>query len=72
MTSATAGVPIRAMADGNTIPVLGLGTWPMDDVEAFAAVGDAFRVGYRLVDTAARYGNEAGVGRPIAASCLTR
>ena len=72
MTSATAGVPIRAMADGNTVPVLGLGTWPMDDVEAFAAVGDAFRVGYRLVDTAARYGNEAGVGRAIAASGLPR
>jgi 2,5-diketo-D-gluconate reductase A len=60
------------MADGNAVPGLGLGTWPMDDAEAFAAVGEAFRIGYRLVDTAAGYGNEAGVGRAVAASGLPR
>jgi diketogulonate reductase-like aldo/keto reductase len=60
------------MADGHAIPQLGLGTWPMDDDEAFASVGDAFRAGYRLVDTAAAYGNEAGVGRAVTASGLPR
>jgi 2,5-diketo-D-gluconate reductase A len=64
--------PTRPMSDGNTIPMLGLGTWPMDDDEAFAAIGDGFRAGYRLVDTAARYGNEAGVGRAVGASGLPR
>ena len=64
--------PTRTMADGHAIPQLGLGTWPMDDDGAFASVGDAFRAGYRLVDTAARYGNEAGVGRAVAASGLPR
>ncbi len=64
--------PTRTMADGHAIPQLGLGTWPMDDDEASACVGDAFRAGYRLVDTAARYGNEAGVGRAVAASGLPR
>ena len=64
--------PTRTMADGHAIPQLGLGTWPMDDDEAFASVGDAFRAGYRLVDTAAAYGNEAGVGRAVAASGLPR
>ena len=64
--------PTRTMADGHAIPQLGLGTWPMDDDEAFASVGDAFRAGYRLVDTAAAYGNEAGVGRAVTASGLPR
>src|SRR4051812_36245248 len=72
MTSAAAGVPVRAMADGNAVPGLGLGTWPMDDAEAFAAVGEGFRIGYRPVDTAAGDGNEAGVRRAIAASGLPR
>jgi diketogulonate reductase-like aldo/keto reductase len=44
----------------------------MDDDEAFAVIGDAFRAGYRLIDTAARYGNEAGVGRAVAAAGLPR
>ena len=64
--------PTRTMADGHAIPQLGLGTWPLDDDEAFASVGDAFRAGYRLVDTAAAYGNEAGVGRAVTASGLPR
>ena len=41
------------MLDGNDIPVLGFGTWPLDDDAAFAAVGEAIRAGYRLIDTAA-------------------
>jgi diketogulonate reductase-like aldo/keto reductase len=54
------------------MPQLGLGTWPMDDQQAFAAVGTALGIGYRLVDTAAQYGNEVGIGRAIATSEVPR
>ena len=37
--------PARPMLDGNEIPLLGFGTWPLDDAEAFVAVGAALRVG---------------------------
>jgi diketogulonate reductase-like aldo/keto reductase len=72
MTSTTTSVPTRKLADGNAMPALGLGTWPMDDDGAVAAVGDALRAGYRLVDTAANYGNEKGVGRAIRESGIAR
>ncbi len=58
--------------DGHQIPVIGLGTWPMDDAEAERAVSTALGLGYRHVDTAVKYGNERGVGRGIAASGLPR
>ncbi len=64
--------PTRTMLDGNEIPMLGFGTWPLDDDAAFTAVGEALRAGYRLIDTAARYDNEAGVGRAIAAEDIPR
>jgi 2,5-diketo-D-gluconate reductase A len=64
--------PTRTMADGNAIPQIGLGTWPLDDAGAHATVGEAFRAGYRLVDTATNYGNEAGVGRAVRESGIPR
>lgn len=64
--------PTITMNDGRAIPGIGLGTWPMDDREAETAVATALDLGYRLVDTAARYGNEVGVGRAIAASDVRR
>ncbi|NJP88335.1 aldo/keto reductase [Nonomuraea sp. FMUSA5-5] len=48
------------LADGRPMPRLGLGTWPMNDEEARQAVTHAISLGYRLIDTAASYGNEAG------------
>jgi 2,5-diketo-D-gluconate reductase A len=60
------------LRDGNSIPRLGLGTWPMDDEQAAEAVETALAVGYRLIHTAARYGNEAGVGRGIARAGVPR
>src|SRR5215475_2104549 len=54
------------------MPVIGLGTAPMDDAEAAAAVASAIEIGYRLVDTATRYGNEVGVGRGLRASGVDR
>jgi 2,5-diketo-D-gluconate reductase A len=58
--------------DGQTIPPIGLGTWPLSDAEAERAVGAALAAGYRLIDTASVYGNEAGVGRAIRASGVPR
>ena len=64
--------PTIELNDGRAMPRLGLGTWPMDDAEAEAAVGAAIEGGYRMVDTAARYGNERGVGRAVAAASVPR
>ena len=60
------------LADGHAMPVLGLGTWPLDDGGAQAVVGDALRAGYRLVDTATNYGNERGVGRAVREAQIPR
>jgi diketogulonate reductase-like aldo/keto reductase len=64
--------PTHALNDGLQLPALGLGTYPMDDLEAADAVRGALDLGYRLVDTAASYGNEAGVGQGIATSDVPR
>ena len=58
--------------DGNSIPQLGCGVWQIEDNGAADAVGTALETGYRHVDTASIYGNEAGVGRGIAASPVPR
>lgn len=65
-------IPTYTLNDGMVIPALGLGTWPMDDALAEQAVRGALGLGYRLVDTAANYGNETGVGRGVAGSGLPR
>jgi 2,5-diketo-D-gluconate reductase A len=55
-----------------TMPRLGLGTWPMTGDTAEMAVTQALSRGYRLIDTAAAYGNEDGVGRALMASGIAR
>src|ERR1700731_4466334 len=65
-------VPSIALNDENTMPVLGLGVADLSDDEAERAVSAALEIGCRLVDPAAVYGNEAGVGRAIAASGIPR
>jgi 2,5-diketo-D-gluconate reductase A len=67
-----AAVPSIALNDENTMPVLGLGVAGLSDDEAERAVSAALEIGCRLIDTAAVYGNEAGVGRAIAASGIPR
>jgi diketogulonate reductase-like aldo/keto reductase len=63
----------RALGDGNKIPQLGLGVWQVDDGEECEnAVRWALELGYRHVDTAQAYGNEASVGRAIADSGVPR
>ena len=70
-------VPASALTRGTNgeevlIPQLGLGTYKVPDDEAERVVHDALEVGYRHIDTAQMYGNEAGVGRAIAACDLPR
>ena len=71
MTSAAA-IPTVTLNDDNTIPVIGLGVGELSDSETEQAVSTALEAGYRLIDTAAAYGNEQAVGRAIAASGLPR
>ncbi|MGW5510330.1 aldo/keto reductase [Streptomyces albogriseolus] len=65
-------IPQHTLDDGTMIPALGLGTWPMDDAEAERAVTSALHAGYRLIDTAANYRNETGVGRAVAGAGVPR
>ncbi len=64
--------PTVAIADAVAMPLLGLGTWQASDREAYHAVGTALDLGYRLIDTATMYGNEAAVGRAVRDSGLAR
>lgn len=64
--------PNLTFNDGNTIPQLGYGVWQVEDNVAEKVVRQAFEAGYRHIDTAKIYGNEAGVGRAIASSGLSR
>lgn len=66
------GIPTHTLNDGTALPAIGLGTWPMADAQAEQAVREALTAGYRLVDTAANYRNETGVGRGIASSGVPR
>ena len=65
-------VPNLAFNDGRRIPQLGFGVWQVPPEEAATHVATALEAGYRHVDTAAAYGNEAGVGKAIAESGLSR
>lgn len=62
--------PTLTFNDGHTIPQLGYGVWQVEDDIAEKVVRQAFEAGFRHVDTAKIYGNEAGVGRAIASSGL--
>ena len=65
-------VPTITLDNGVEIPQLGLGVWQIEDEIVTDVVTTAFEAGYRHIDTAAIYGNEAGVGRAIAAADLPR
>lgn len=54
------------------MPRLGLGVWRVPDDAAEAAVREALKVGYRSIDTAEMYQNEAGVGRGLATAGVDR
>ena len=65
-------VPRLGLNDGHSIPQLGLGMWQTGDGKAPEIVGAAIGAGYRLIDTATNYGNEAGVGRALEGSVVPR
>jgi diketogulonate reductase-like aldo/keto reductase len=58
--------------NGVRMPILGFGVYQMTDAECEASVLEALRIGYRLIDTAAIYGNEEAVGRALKASGVPR
>lgn len=58
--------------NGVKMPMMGFGTWQMDDDQAATAVRQAIETGYRLIDTAAFYNCEEGVGRGIRESGIPR
>jgi 2,5-diketo-D-gluconate reductase A len=72
VTGDSGAAPWIALNDENTMPVLGLGVADLSDDETERAVSAALEIGCRLIDTAAAYGNEAAVGRAIAASGIPR
>ncbi len=72
METATVDVPHLAMHDGRTIPQLGFGVFLVEESDAQRVVEEALAAGYRHIDTAMIYRNEAGVGRAIAASGIPR
>ena len=65
-------VPALELHDGVEIPQLGFGVFQVPPEQTQAVVEEALAVGYRHVDTAAAYRNEAGVGDAIAASGIPR
>ena len=72
MTAATQ-VPTVTLNNGIQMPLLGFGVFQVADLkECERAVSDALRIGYRLIDTAASYGNEEAVGNAIKRSGVPR
>jgi 2,5-diketo-D-gluconate reductase B len=57
---------------GGSMPIVGFGTWPLSEAEAEQCVSTALELGYRHIDTAQMYKNEAGVGRALKKSGLKR
>jgi len=58
-------IPHLTLNDGHTIPQLGTGVWQIPDAETGAVVASAIEKGFRLIDAAFIYGNEAGVGEGL-------
>ena len=65
-------VPHLMLNNGVTVPQLGFGVFQVPQEQTQHVVEDALEAGYRHIDTAAAYGNEAAVGAAIAASGVPR
>ena len=71
--ASTADGPARVLADGNQLPMLGLGVWQVPSgPECVQAVRWALESGYRHIDTAQAYGNEESVGTALRDSGVPR
>ena len=71
-TSPAATVPSIDLHDGTSIPQLGFGVFQVPPPQTAETVATALEVGYRHIDTAQMYANEAGVGEAVAASGIPR
>ena len=65
-------IPSAPLPGGAAMPLLGFGTWQIRGDAAYEAVRDALEAGYRHIDTATMYGNEAEVGRALRDSGVPR
>ena len=65
-------VPTHTLNDGQELPAIGFGTYTLRGEEGIVAVTSALEVGYRLLDTAVNYENEAEVGEAIRRSGIPR
>jgi 2,5-diketo-D-gluconate reductase A len=65
-------IPRIALNGGQSIPQIGLGTWQIDEAQVPQIVEAAIGCGYRLIDTAANYCNESGIGSALSESRLPR
>jgi 2,5-diketo-D-gluconate reductase A len=72
MTDSTSAIPLVTLNNGVEIPQLGFGVFQVPPVETKKATLEALEVGYRHIDTAEMYGNEAEVGQAIRQSGLDR
>src|SRR5664279_1821197 len=74
MTDSAPQIPTvtAALARGSAMPLLGFGTWQIKGEDAVRATPAALEAGYRHLDTATVYGNEAEVGRALAESGVAR
>ena len=71
-TTASSPIPTLTLPTGAPIPTLGFGTYKVAPEDAYDAVSRALEVGYRHIDTAQMYGNEAEVGAALDASGIPR
>ncbi len=71
-TNTAAAIPTVTLNNGVEMPILGFGVFQVGPAETEQAVTDALAAGYRLIDTAAAYGNEEAVGAAIAKSGIPR
>jgi diketogulonate reductase-like aldo/keto reductase len=65
-------IPVVHLSPDVAMPMLGFGTWQIQGQRAYESVRHALAAGYRHIDTATMYRNEAEVGRALAASGLDR
>ena len=65
-------IPVVRLSPDVAMPMLGFGTWQIQGQRAYNAVRHALATGYRHIDTATMYRNEAEVGRALAADGLDR
>lgn len=65
-------VPNLPLRDGGQLPLVGLGTWKLRGDSVATSVAAALAVGYRHIDTATMYDNEAAIGEALEASPIDR